>query len=82
MAKLTPFGCAEAFKRLDDFLDRELTPEEMQAVKEHLEICQVCATEFKFEDRVLRQVRSKLSHIDLPPELLERVAKALDDAEG
>ncbi len=82
MAELTPFGCAEAFKRLDDFLDRELTPEEMQAVKEHLEICQVCATEFKFEDRVLHQVRSKLSHIDLPPELLKRVAKALDDAEG
>ncbi|MBL8065163.1 MAG: zf-HC2 domain-containing protein [Chthonomonadaceae bacterium] len=70
--------CTEAFKRLDDFLDRQLTSEEMEAVKLHLQKCQCCAEEFQFEESLIRSLRSKLAHIDLPCDLLQKMKNALD----
>lgn len=74
------FDCKEAFSKIDDFLDRELSPEEMVLVRLHLEKCEMCATEFVFEGSVLKELRAKLAHIDLPADLLQRLSKALDDA--
>jgi Putative zinc-finger len=36
MAPIDRYTCEETIRRLDDYLDRELTPHEMQLVKEHL----------------------------------------------
>ena len=77
MTSLTRFTCEEAFRRLDDFLDRELNGEEMVLVHEHLEICEGCAREFRFEASVLRGVRDRLRQIDVPAELQARVLAAL-----
>ena len=83
MSHLTRFTCEEAFRRLDDFLDRELSAGETELVHEHLEICAGCAREFRFEASVLRGVRAKLRQIEvtLPPGLRDRVLRALA-AEG
>jgi anti-sigma factor (TIGR02949 family) len=78
---LSRFTCEEAFRRLDDFLDRELSAAEMTLVHEHLEICAGCAREFRFESSVLNGVRAKLRQIDVPAELQARVLAALA-AEG
>ena len=77
MSALTPYTCAEAFRRLDDYLDRELGAEEMQLVREHLEICAGCAREFNYEASVLDNVRSKLRQLDVPEALRARVAAML-----
>jgi len=69
--------CEEAFRRLDDFLDHELNPEEMRLVQEHLDVCAQCTREFNFERSVLTGVRSKLSRIAAPPNLLSRIAPFL-----
>jgi anti-sigma factor (TIGR02949 family) len=66
--------CEEAFRRLDDFLDRRLGHTEMRLIEEHLEICGACAREFTFEASVLTGVRRKLRQLSLPPDLLARVA--------
>jgi anti-sigma factor (TIGR02949 family) len=76
------YTCEEAFRRLDDYLDRELSAEEMEMVREHLEICAICAPEFSFEASVLRGVRAKLRHLDVPADLRGRIAKALATAEN
>ena len=83
MSHVTRFSCEEAFRRLDDFLDRELSAAETALVHEHLEICAGCAREFRFEASVLHGVRAKLRQIEvaLPPDLQERVLRALA-AEG
>ena len=78
---LSRFTCEEAFRRLDDFLDRELSAAEMTLVHEHLEICEGCAREFRFEESVLNGVRAKLRQIDVPAALQARVLAALA-AEG
>ena len=77
MSELTPYTCAEAFRRLDDYLDRELGAEEMQLVREHFEICAGCAREFNYEASVLDNVRSKLRQLDVPEALRARVAAML-----
>jgi anti-sigma factor (TIGR02949 family) len=71
------FTCEEVFRRLDDFVDRELTAEETRRVEEHLETCEACASEYAFEVSLIRSVREKLRHIDVPESLLERVSTTL-----
>jgi anti-sigma factor (TIGR02949 family) len=66
--------CEEAFRRLDDFLDRRLPRAEMHSIEEHLEICAACAREFTFEASVLSGVRQKLRQLSVPPDLLARIA--------
>ena len=79
MTHLSRYTCEEAFRRLDDYLDRELSEQEMVLVREHLEICAGCAREFEFESSLLRGVRTKLRQIDLPPSLQARVLGVLRD---
>jgi anti-sigma factor (TIGR02949 family) len=70
--------CEEAFRRLDDFLDRRLTPEEARLVEEHLQTCAACTQEFTFEASVLMGVRRKLRHLEAPADLLRRVLSRLE----
>ena len=74
--------CEELFRRLDDYLDREVTEEEAVRVREHLEICAVCAAEYKFEASVLRNMRDKLRRIAAPPDLMSRISRTLARAKG
>jgi anti-sigma factor (TIGR02949 family) len=73
--------CEEAFRRLDDYLDRELSLDEMRQVDEHLRTCEVCTSEFVFEASVLTEVRRKLRSLSAPPDLLARIAARLKPPE-
>jgi anti-sigma factor (TIGR02949 family) len=77
MSHFSRFTCEETFRRLDDYLDRELSPDEMELVRLHLEICEGCAREFKFEASTLRNVSAKLRQLDMPADLLTRTLAAL-----
>lgn len=65
--------CEEVFRRLDDYLDRELSPAEMELVREHLEQCAACTGEYRFDETVLRLVRERLSRVQAPAGLLEAI---------
>jgi anti-sigma factor (TIGR02949 family) len=67
---------------LDDYLDRELSEDEARLVREHLETCAICATEYTFEASMLRGVREKLRRIQAPPGLLERITRRIAESEG
>ena len=71
------YTCEEMFRRLDDYLDRELAPEQLERVRAHLESCAACADEFAFEARVLEEVRHKLRRITVPQPFLQRLAASL-----
>lgn len=75
------FTCEEVFARLDDYLDRELTAEEMRLVREHLATCAACASEYRFEAGVLEGVREKLRRLAVPAGLMERISARIE-AEG
>ncbi len=71
--------CDETYRSLDDYLDRELSPEEQRLVEEHLKVCAACVKSFTFEAEVLQQIRAKIARIDLPDGLMDKVLKRLDE---
>jgi anti-sigma factor (TIGR02949 family) len=76
--------CEETFRRLDDYLDRRLTPEETRLIEEHLHTCEACNREFVFEASVIEAVRQKLRRVAAPPDLIARISAQIqserDDA--
>lgn len=79
--------CEQTFARLNDYLDRELSPDEIRLVEEHIATCAACAQEYRFEESLLREVRDKLRRIAMPPEVYQRIAERLaaasnDEANG
>lgn len=74
--------CEEVFARLDDFLDRELSPEEMRLVEEHIETCAACASEHRFERQVVDSVRAKLQRIELPAALRQSILARLESGDA
>ena len=74
------YTCEEAFRRLDDYVDRELAPGESALVEEHLKICAMCAREYRFEESLIRHVRGKLRQLPAPRDLLQRISASLTAA--
>lgn len=72
------FDCEQTYRRMQDYLDRELTAEESRLVREHLEGCGMCAEEYRFERSILRRVGQSLREIVIPGDLLEKTLAALD----
>lgn len=70
-------NCNEALHRLDDYLDRELSAEEIREVAAHLDGCGHCSEEFETEEELLAAIREKLRHIRMPADLMERISQRL-----
>lgn len=82
MTTITPrtpdrFTCEDMFRRLDRFLDRTLTADEQRLVREHLELCASCASEYRFEESLLDELRVKLGRIEGPSDLMARISAAI-----
>jgi len=71
------FTCEEMFRRLDDYLDRELDADEMRLAAEHLATCAACAAEYRFDETVLRRVRERLARVQAPAGLREAIRARL-----
>jgi len=70
--------CREAFRQLDDYVDRELAPEDVAAVEAHLSRCADCAGEFGVEREIMATIRAKLAHLRAPQALKARISALLD----
>jgi anti-sigma factor (TIGR02949 family) len=79
----TPAACEAILRRLDDYIDRELSPSDMRMVEQHIEECLRCAGVYRFEISLIQAVRSRLRRICLPDDLMARIRLRLDaDAAG
>ena len=63
------YSCEEAVKRLNEYLDHEMTPEERVVVLKHLEICRPCLKRFSFEQTLVVSLRQKVTVLCLPESL-------------
>jgi len=68
--------CVEAAHLLYHYLDGELTVERRVLIRQHLDDCPPCGQAFEFEAE-LRVVIAQKCREQVPPELVERVRKAL-----
>ncbi len=73
MIARTGLTCIEVFNRLDDYLDRNLSVQDVALVARHLDECVACASEFRFETTVLECLKASLRRIDVPTHLLSSV---------
>ena len=76
------YDCHDALERLDDYLDRELSPREHRHVAIHLAICLRCAKLYRFERGFLEDVRAKLERVEAPPELMGQISQSLRTVES
>ena len=69
--------CESVMRQLWDFLDGELTPERMAAVRAHIEMCKRCYPQHEFEQSFLDAVAARRRQHSDPQRLRRRVADAL-----
>jgi mycothiol system anti-sigma-R factor len=72
--------CVEAVHMLYHYLDGELTSERRVLIRQHLDDCPPCGDAFEFEAE-LRVVIAQKCREEVPPELVNRVRKALGSLE-
>ena len=65
--------CQEAVKRLTEFLDHELLPDEEAQVKQHLHECRGCFARFHFEETLLATIRERVEVIRAPVSLRHKI---------
>jgi mycothiol system anti-sigma-R factor len=80
MNELDRLQCEQVFKKLDDYIDAELSAEEMDLIRQHLDICAWCAGAYQFQSGVLKEVEARLQRIPAPDNLRDKVAAALRQA--
>jgi anti-sigma factor (TIGR02949 family) len=76
-----PIGCAEAVRRLWDFLDHDLDAADQAAVEAHLAWCRRCCGELAFAREMQRLLRTGTG-ADLPPEVQDRLERTIDELGG
>ena len=74
---LDRYTCLETVRRLDDYLDRELSETECHEVERHLETCDRCLQRFRFEGAVVDDLRMKLRRVTVPSTLQSRLRDLL-----
>lgn len=65
--------CQEAVKRLTEFLDHELGPEEEAMVHRHLRECRDCFARFHFEETLLQTIRERVLVVRAPRALRDSI---------
>lgn len=69
-------NCKTTVERLYPYLDRELSAEEIEEVREHLALCPPCAKYFDFESGMLRLVSNACRSVEAPVSLREKIVSA------
>ena len=81
MSHTPMLDCESVMRQLWDYLDGELTPERMAAIRAHLEICQRCYPQYEFERSFLDAVAASTREHSNPDRLRVKLMAALQ-AEG
>jgi len=68
------YSCEEAVKRLNEYLDHELAPEERRDVIKHLTLCRPCLERFHFEENLIVQLRERMKKFCCPKTLKQRLS--------
>ncbi|MEP6508591.1 MAG: anti-sigma factor [Gemmatimonadales bacterium] len=69
--------CSECRELIDMYVDDELMPEELDAVRNHIASCEGCAAELQLAQGLSNQIRTNLARFNAPDVLKARIRSAL-----
>jgi anti-sigma factor (TIGR02949 family) len=69
--------CVKAMDNLADYLKRELTPELMVEVRQHIERCRDCFKHAQFEESFLAMLETRAAREACPQKLRARILDLL-----
>lgn len=72
--------CVEIARKLEAYVDDELSGTERIEVEEHLTICLSCLDRKEFRVVFQRVIQRACGRADLPPHLAERIRSAIGEA--
>ena len=75
------YSCEEAVKRLNEYLDHQMTEAERVVVLKHLEICRPCLKRFTFEQTLVISLRQKVLLLCAPSALRAKLHELLHEKE-
>jgi anti-sigma factor (TIGR02949 family) len=75
MTAIDRLTCEDVVRRLYDYVDRELSEPEMQAVAKHLETCAHCVEAHHVEARMVEAIRSRLRRSEVPEGLADKIGR-------
>lgn len=81
MTEKKPAGlvpCAEAIRRMWDYLDNALSPEDYAKVEEHLAFCRQCCGELEFARELRAFLRSHAVE-EIPPNVRARLERFVEE---
>ena len=70
-------NCRECTEHLYEYLDRELTSDVEQEIRQHLADCPPCGEHFDFEKLFLDFLRARCRAHGAPPELKRKILRDL-----
>jgi hypothetical protein len=76
------YSCEEAVKRLNEYLDHQMTNAERLVVMRHLEICRPCLRRFTFEQTLVVSLRQKVALLCVPLAVRQKLSHLLRDKEA
>ncbi len=81
---LSMLNCKETLARLNDYLDRELSAQEIKQVERHLRICHHCSQIYATETTFLTELKTKVRRVETEDaqvlSLLNRIKAELPEA--
>ena len=67
--------CAETIRELDLFLDGELSDQQREAIRHHLDGCMDCLGAFDFHAELKIVVAEKCHNDEMPPDLMGKIER-------
>ncbi len=72
-------SCEQAGKMFYEYMDKELTPEDVKRLEEHLKQCADCSGHLDFDKTLREFVRKQSAKSELPPSLKNSIFKKLKE---
>ncbi|HVB77411.1 MAG TPA: mycothiol system anti-sigma-R factor [Candidatus Nitrosotalea sp.] len=70
-------NCPDCRERIDRFVDRELSEDDLRSLEHHLSACPDCDDEYRLQSNVKRLVRVACGEGEAPAQLRERLRQLL-----
>ena len=76
------YSCEEAIRRLNEYLDHQMSGVDRAVVLKHLEICRPCLRRFTFEQTLVVSLRQKVTLLCVPETLRAKLHGLLRNKEA